>query len=104
MDWMKLKLVEYGFALIVGPLAALTVQGLKGYLVWVDGLSAWQKRAFVAVTVTVFTILGQVTGVDFGLTGQSLDPLQDLDVETVKVVLGSALAFGLHALKKAVKP
>lgn len=103
MDTLKLKLVEYGFALIVGPLAALTVQGLKSYLVWVDGLSVWQKRAFVMVTVTVFTLLGQVAGMDFGIKDGDLSALMALDVETVKVLLASLFAMGLHAVKKMVK-
>lgn len=102
MDWLKLKAIEYGFALIVGPLAALTVQGLKAYLLWVDGLTAWQKRAFVLVTVTVFTLLGQVTGVDFGVADGDLSKLQAVDVEAVKVAIGGLFAMGLHAVKKAL--
>ena len=103
MDALKLKLVEYGFALIVGPLAALTVQALKSYLVWVDGLSVWQKRAFVMVTVTVFTLLGQVTGVDFGIKDGDLSALAAVDTEAIKVVLGTLMAMAMHAVKKALK-
>lgn len=102
MEWAKLKLVEYGFALIVGPLAALTVQALKSYLLWVDGLAVWQKRAFVLVTVTVFTLLGAVTGVDFGVKEGDLSQVALVDVETVKVAIGALFAMGLHAVKKAM--
>lgn len=103
MDTIKLKLVEYGFAFVAGPLAALTVQALKSYLVWVDRLSPWQKRAFVMVTVTVFTLLGQVTGVDFGIKDADLSGLAEVDTETIKVVIGSLFAMALHAAKKALK-
>lgn len=105
MDFFKLKLVEYGFALVAGPLAAIAVQLFKRYSYWLDSLSAWQKRAFVAVTVTVFTAIGAVTGVDFGITaGQdNVDFLSNLDTEAIKVALGSGLAYLLHAIKKMKK-
>jgi len=103
MDWFKIKAIEYGFALVVGPLAVVTVQGLKAYVAWVEQLSVWKKRAFVVVTVTVFTLLGQVTGVDFGLRGDDITALASTDVEAIKVVLGSAFAMILHAASRPKK-
>jgi len=103
MDFMKLKVIEYGIAWIVGPLAALTMQGLKHYVAWVDGLDVWKKRAFVVVTATVFTLLGQVMGVEFAINGNDISALAAVDQETVKVALASLLAMGLHWAKKALK-
>jgi len=100
VDWVKVKAIEYVWALIVGPLAAVIVQGLKAYVIWVESLSAWRKRAFVVVTVTVLTLLGGVTGVDFGLKGDDLSVLANIDAEAIKIVLGSVFAMGLHAVKK----
>lgn len=105
MDFLKIKLIEYGFAVIVAPVAAIVFQLLKRYSSWVDNLGEWPKRAFVAVTVFAFVALGQVTGVDFGVTAEaeSLAFIQDIDAATIKVVLGSALAYLLHAVKKQLK-
>lgn len=105
MDFLKLKLVEYGFAIIVAPMAMLVFQLLKRYSSWVDSLPAWTKRAFVAVTVTMFLTIGAITGIDFGITPdtETLDFLSGIDTGTMKVLISSALAYLLHALKKTVK-
>ena len=105
MDFLKTKLVEYGFAVIVAPLAVVAVQAIKHYVRWVENLKAWPKRAFVAVTVTVFVTLGGILGVDFGVSPDtdSITFLTDLDPQAIKVAIGSGLAFLLHALKKAAK-
>lgn len=105
MDFIKLKLVEYGFAIVVAPMAALAFQLLKRYSKWVDDLPAWPKRAFVAVTVTVFMTLGAITGVDFGITPdtETVDFLTNIDTGTLKVLVSTGLAYLLHALKKTVK-
>ncbi|UOF81212.1 hypothetical protein [Caudoviricetes sp.] len=102
---LKLKLFEYGFALVAGPLAAIAVQLLKRYSFWLDSLSAWQKRAFVLVTVTVFTALGAATGADFGVVAgqENVDFLTTIDTEAIKVALGAGVAFLLHALKPKKK-
>jgi hypothetical protein len=102
MDWLKIKALEYGFALIVAPAAFYLIQNLKKYVAWVDQLSAWKKRSFVVVTVTVLTILGQVTGVDFGVTEASFSNVAELDVEAVKVVLASGFAMAIHAIKQGL--
>lgn len=105
MDFLKLKLVEYGFAFVVGPLAALIFQLLKRYSYWVDSLKEWPKRAFVTVTVAVFVALGSVTGVDFGATAdtETLDFLANIDTTALKTALGAAVAFLLHWIRKSVK-
>lgn len=103
MDFIKIKLLEYGMAFIIAPLAVLFMQYLKKYSAWVEKQAAWTKRAFVTVTVMVFVVLGQVTGVDFGVTTdtESLDFLANVDLTAVKTILGAAVAFLIHALKKA---
>jgi glucan phosphoethanolaminetransferase (alkaline phosphatase superfamily) len=104
MDFLKLKLVEYGMAFVIAPLAVLVVQWLKKYSVWVEKQGPWMKRSFVAVTVFVFAVLAQVTGVDFGVTTEeSLTFLANIDHTTIETLLGTATAFLLHALKKAAK-
>lgn len=100
MDFLKLKALEYGMALVIGPLAAVIVQGAKRYIGWVDQLPAWQKRAFVLVTATALTALGAVTGVEFAVTGEDISLLNNLDAEAVKAALAAAVAFLLHAVKK----
>lgn len=100
MDFFKLKALEYGMALVIGPLAAVIVQGAKRYIAWVDQLPAWQKRAFVLVTATALTALGAVTGVEFAVTGEDISLLNNLDAEAVKAALAAAVAFALHAVKK----
>lgn len=103
MDFIKIKLVEYGMAFVIAPLAVLFMQYLKKYSAWVDKQGPWIKRAFVTVTVMVFVLLGQVTGIDFGVTTDttSLDFLADVDTTAMKTILGAAAAFFIHALKKA---
>lgn len=103
MDWLKIKALEYGFALIVAPAAFYLIQNLKKYVAWVDQLTPWKKRAFVVVTVTVLTILGQATGVDFGVTEATFSQVAELDVEAVKVVLGSGFAMAIHAIRKGLQ-
>ena len=101
MDFLKLKLVEYGMAFVIAPLAVLIVQYLKKYSLWVDTRSAWQKRVIVAVTVLGFTALAHVTGVDFGVKGDDLGFLANLDQTTIETLLGSLVAFAIHAVQKA---
>jgi hypothetical protein len=105
VDFLKIKLIEYGFAAVAAPLAVLAVQLIKRYVSWVESLKEWPKRAFVTATVTVFVALGGVLGLDFGVTPdtESVDFLMNLDTNAIKVAIGSGLAFLLHALKKAVK-
>jgi hypothetical protein len=105
MDFLKFKAVEYGMAFIIAPLAVIVMQALKRYSAWVDAQGPWIKRAFVTVTVFVFVLLAQVTGIDFGVTpgAESLEFLTDLDKNAIKTALGAATAFLIHALKKAGK-
>lgn len=100
MDFLKIKALEYGMALVIGPLAAIIVQGAKRYVAWIDQLPAWQKRAFVLVTATALTALGAVTGVEYAVTGEDISLLHNLDAEAVKASLAAAVAFLLHAFKK----
>lgn len=104
-DFLKIQLVEYGVSFLIAPLAVLVVQWFKKYSFWLDSLKAWPKRAFVAVTVSVFVAISNATGVDFGVTAgqESVDFLANLDVSVIKVALGSAAAFAIHAIKKAIK-
>lgn len=101
MDFLKLKLVEYGMALVIAPLAVIVVQTLKRYSWWVDTRPAWQKRVLVAATVLAFTALAHATGIDFGVKGDDLGFIATLDQTTIETLLGSALAFAIHAVKKA---
>jgi hypothetical protein len=103
MDFLKLKVVEYGMAFVIAPLAVIVMQALKRYSVWVDTQKPWVKRAVVIVTVFAFTALGHWAGVDFGITGDDLGFLATIDQTAIETVLGAAVAFGIHAAKKAAK-
>lgn len=100
MSWFKMQAIELGLSLVVGPLAAVTMQLLKQVVGVVEALPAWQKRAVVVFLATAFTVLGQALGVDFGVTPESLDGLAALSEDTIKVAIASAVAFGLHWVKK----
>lgn len=101
MDFLKLKLVEYGMALVIAPLAVIIMQGLKRYSSWVDAQGPWVKRVIVAATVLAFTVLAHYTGVDFGVKGDDIGFLANLDQTTIETLLGSLVAFAIHAVKKA---
>jgi hypothetical protein len=101
MEFLKLKLVEYGMAFVIAPLAVVVMQMLKRYSAWVDAQNAWVKRAFVLVTVFAFTVLAHRTGLNFGVIGEDLSFLGTLDQATIETVLGAAAAYLLHALQKA---
>jgi len=103
MDFVKLKLVEYGMALVIAPLAVVAMQALKRYSAWVEEQNAWVKRVVVVATVFAFTAIGHWAGVDFGIVGDDLGFLSTIDQTAIETVLGAAVAFGLHAAKKAVK-
>lgn len=103
MDFVKLKALEYGLAWLVGPLAMLAMQGLKRGVAAVELLPAWQKRTVVVFLATVFTVLGQVLGVDFGVTPDSLEGLTAITHETAKIAVAAAIAFALHWAKRVVK-
>lgn len=105
MDFLKIKLVEYGFSIIVAPLAMYIFQLLKKYSYWVDALPVWTKRAFVTVTVVVFLAIGAVTGLDFGVAADTttLDFLKDVDTAAIKTALAAGLAFLLHSMKLTKK-
>jgi len=103
MDFLKLKLVEYGMAFVIAPLAVVAVQALKRYSVWVEAQKPWVKRGVVIVTVFAFTAIGHWAGVDFGITGDDLGSLATIDQTAIETVLGAAVAFGIHAAKKAAK-
>lgn len=101
MDFLKLKLIEYGMAFVIAPLAVALMQAAKRYSFWVDSRSPWVKRALVAATVLAFTLLAHFTGVDFGVKGDDLGFLANLDQTTIETLLGSLVAFAIHAVKKA---
>lgn len=100
MSWFKMQAIELGMSFVIGPLAAVTMQLLKQLVGVVEAMPAWQKRAVVVFLATVFTVLGQLLGVDFGVTPESISGLAALSEETLKVAIASAVAFGLHWLKK----
>lgn len=100
MSWFKMQAIELGMSFVIGPLAAVTMQLLKQLVGVVEAMPTWQKRAVVVFLATVFTVLGQLLGVDFGVTSESISGLAALSEETVKVAIASAVAFGLHWLKK----
>ena len=102
---LKLKLFEYGFALVAAPLAAVAVQLFKRYSAWLDSQSASVKRVAVVATVYVFLAIGKATGVDFGIEPGQTDTsfLTDLPVDAIKTALGAGVAFLLHSLKGVLK-
>ena len=103
MEWVKLKVIEYALSFVVAPVALLVMQGLKLGVRQVDALPAWQKRAVVVAVAALFTALGNILGVNFGVTGESVDGLATLPVQTVETALAAMLAMGLHWLKNRRK-
>ena len=100
MNWFKMQAIELGLSFVIGPLAAVTMQLLKQVVAAVELMPAWQKRAVVVAIASVFTLLGQALGVDFGVTTESVTWLAELSEDTIKVAIASAVAFALHWLKK----
>jgi hypothetical protein len=103
VDWVKLKVVEYALSFVVAPVALLVMQGLKLGVRQVDALPAWQKRAVVVAVAALFTALGNLVGVSFDVSGESVDGLATLPVQTVETALAAMLAMGLHWLKNKRK-
>ena len=100
MNWFKMQAIELAMSFVIGPLAAVTMQLLKQVVAAVELMPAWQKRAVVVAIASVFTLLGQALGVDFGVTTESVTWLAELSEDTIKVAIASAVAFALHWLKK----
>jgi hypothetical protein len=96
---MKLKVVEYALSFVVAPLAMLAMQGLKIGVRQVDALPTWQKRGVVVAIAALFTALGHLAGVDFGVTSESVDALATLPVATLETVIAALIAMGLHWVK-----
>ena len=103
MDWIKLKALEYGLALLVAPLAMVTVQGLKLGVRQVDALPAWQKRGVVLAVAALFTALGNLAGVNFGVTPESVEGLATVPAATIETVLAALIAMALHWIKNKRK-
>ncbi len=99
MDWVKLKVVEYALSFVVAPLAMLAMQGLKIGVRQVDALPSWQKRGVVVAIAALFTALGHLAGVDFGVTSESVDALATLPVATLETVIAALIAMALHWVK-----
>lgn len=99
MDFIKLKVVEYGLSLVVAPLAMLAMQWLKVGVRQVDALPAWQKRGVVVAVAALFTALGHMAGVDFGVSGESIDGLETVPAATVETAIAAVIAMALHWIK-----
>lgn len=99
MDFLKLKAVEYALSVVVAPLAMLAMQALKVGVREVDELPAWQKRGVVVAVAALFTAIGNLAGVNFGVSGESVDGLLTVPAATVETAIASLLAMGLHWVK-----
>lgn len=99
MDFLKLKVVEYALSFVVAPLAMLAMQGLKIGVRQVDELPTWQKRGVVVAIAALFTALGHLAGVDFGVSGESIEALATLPVATLETVIAALIAMALHWAK-----
>jgi hypothetical protein len=103
VDFLKLKVVEYGLSLVVAPLAMLAMQWLKVGVRQVEALPAWQKRGVVVAVAALFTALGNLAGVNFGVSGESVDGLATLPVATVETAIAALIAMALHWIKNKRK-
>lgn len=99
---MKLLALSLLLPAIVGPVTFVVMQWLKKVSAWVDAQSPLVKRSAVALIAFALTFLAKVTGVDIPCEADT-NCLSVLDQDTVKAVVGTALAFGLHSLKNAAK-
>lgn len=99
---MKTLALSLLLPVIVGPVTFATMQLLKRVSAWVDQQSPLLKRVAVAVIAFALTLIAKLTGVEIPCEADA-NCLALLDHDTVKAVVASALAFGLHSLKNATK-
>lgn len=99
---MKLLALSLLLPAIVGPVTFAVMQALKKVSAWVDAQSPLTKRVAVALIAFLLTLVGKLTGVEV-LCAPDTDCLAALDHETIKAMVGAALAFALHGAKNAVK-
>jgi len=89
---------------IIGPLTFLAMQGMKRTSALVDTLPVNAKRVAVMLIATTLTMVGSATGVTVECDPDAaVSCLETLDKDAVKAIVGSALAFALHAIKQARK-
>lgn len=87
--------VEFVGPAVVGIITVPLFSLVKRYLSWVDKAPAWTKQILVVVTAGVLTYLGSLLNVvlptDVALFGEP----------EVSALLSAAMAYGIHAGKKA---
>lgn len=100
---MKMLALSLLLPTIVGPVTFLVMQTLKKVSAWVDAQSPLTKRVAVALIAFILTLASKLTGIEV-LCEPDANCLTTLDHETIKAMVGAALAYGLHSLKNAKKP
>lgn len=90
---------------LIGPLTFLVMQWLKRLNDTIDTLPSSAKRITVVAVAAILTLVANVTGIDLHCDATAdTSCLALLDQDTVKALVASAVAFGLHALKTAKSP
>lgn len=83
--------------IIVAPMTFAVMQLLKGASTRVDALPPVGKRMAVAVIALALTVVGGLTGVNFGCDADAaVNCLSTLDKDAVKAAIAAGLAFLLH--------
>jgi hypothetical protein len=97
---MQTALLQLALPLLVGPITFAIMQGLKNLDATVDGLGAWPKRAAVAGIAVLLTFGAKAAGVPLSCDiNADVNCLAALDQDTVKALVGAALAYALHFVK-----
>ena len=97
---MQAALLSLAVPLLVGPITFALMQVLKTASDTVDKLSPTTKRFAVAGIAVGLTALGHVTGIAVHCdVAADVNCLPALDNDTVKAIVGAALAYGIHFIK-----
>lgn len=108
-DFLTWKVVGIAATFIIGPLTYLVVRNVKAFWLWLDRQPAIAQRVFVLLVAFALTAGAQLSGLtlpgECAATGDGLitnscrsalaDPV------FVKAVLGAAVAYFMHMLKKS---
>jgi hypothetical protein len=97
---MQSALLSLALPLLVGPITFAIMQVLKTASAKVDALPSVAKRFAVAAIAVALTFGAKAAGVDLHCDlSTDANCLTALDQDTVKALVGAALAFGMHFLK-----
>jgi len=95
---MQSTVLSLALPLLIGPITFAVVQVLKTASATIDNLPPIAKRFAVAAIAVALTFAGKAAGVNVSCSAEA-NCLTALDNDTVKALVGAALAFGIHFVK-----